>query len=82
MTLTSPDVDEPIWLVVTLAALNLVVTQLNLVAGSNVPSLQDAVDGQVPMPRRPRRAVRGPERDMPLLPDEAIANPPQDDVTP
>lgn len=43
----SPSVTMPLWLVITQAVVTLLTTQLNLLAGSNVPSLQDAEEGRV-----------------------------------
>lgn len=43
----SPDVTMPLWLVITQAVVTLLMTQLNLLAGSNMPSLQDAIGGEV-----------------------------------
>jgi hypothetical protein len=38
----SPDIEMPLWLVVASAVLGLLQTQLNLLAGSNLPSRDDA----------------------------------------
>lgn len=43
----SPDVTQPLWLIITSVVIGILQTQLNLLAGSNVPSLQDAIDGDV-----------------------------------
>lgn len=40
----SPDFAMPLWLVVTQAVIAFVVTQLNLLAGSNMPSFEDVVE--------------------------------------
>lgn len=44
---SSPDVAMPLWLVIVSAVLGLLQTQLNLLAGSNLPSLHDVVAGEV-----------------------------------
>lgn len=46
----SPAVTMPLGLVIASAVLGLLQTQLNLLSGSNVPSYQDVVDGDVPPP--------------------------------
>lgn len=47
----SPDVAMPLWLVIASAVLGLAQTQLNLLAGSNLPSYTDVVEGEaVPPP--------------------------------
>ena len=46
----SPDVAMPLWLVITSAVLAFLQTQLNLLAGSNVPSYADVVEGEVEPP--------------------------------
>lgn len=43
----SPDVSMPLALVITQSVITLATTQLNLLAGSNLPSLHDAVEGAV-----------------------------------
>lgn len=43
----TPDVSMPLWLVLAAAVVGFLQTQLNLLAGSNVPSLQDAIEGDV-----------------------------------
>lgn len=45
-----PDVTMPLGLVITSGVIGLLQTQLNLLAGSNVPSYQDVVDGEAPPP--------------------------------
>lgn len=42
----SPDVTMPLWLVVASAVLGLLQTQLNLLAGSNLPSYSDVVEDE------------------------------------
>lgn len=46
----SPDVDMPLALVITSAVLALLQTQLNLLAGSNLPSYVDVVEGDAAPP--------------------------------
>lgn len=46
----SPDVTMPLWLVITSAVLGLLQTQLNLLAGSNLPSYVDVVEGEATPP--------------------------------
>lgn len=43
----SPDVSMPLWLVIASAVLGLAQTQLNLLAGSNMPSYDDVAAGEV-----------------------------------
>jgi hypothetical protein len=43
----SPDVTMPLGLVVTQGVVTMLTTQLNLLAGSNLPSAQDVIDGEV-----------------------------------
>lgn len=43
----TPSVEMPLGLVITQAVVTLLTTQLNLLAGSNVPSYKDVVEGQV-----------------------------------
>lgn len=42
-----PDVEMPLWLLATSVTIGFLQTQLNLLAGSNVPSLNDFVEGEV-----------------------------------
>lgn len=42
----SPDVEMPLTLVIASAVIGLLTTQLNLLAGSNLPSYQDVVEGE------------------------------------
>ena len=43
----SPQVEMPLELVITSAVIGLLTTQLNLLAGSNLPSFNDVVEGDV-----------------------------------
>lgn len=49
----SPDVAMPQWLVIASAVLALLQTQLNLLAGSNLPSYVDVVEGDAEPPAVP-----------------------------
>lgn len=40
----SPDVTMPLWLIIASAAIGFAQTQLNLLAGTNVPSYRDVVE--------------------------------------
>ncbi len=46
----SPDVEMPLALVIASAVLALLQTQLNLLAGSNLPSYVDVIEGEVAPP--------------------------------
>ena len=45
------DWTPPVWILATQAVLVLLSTQLNLLAGSNLPALQDVVQGEVELDR-------------------------------
>lgn len=55
----SPDVEMPLTLVITSAVIGLATTQLNLLAGSNLPSYADVADGETPPPMSMEDVIDG-----------------------